>query len=245
MQVNTQKKFYQSHIFENYPHIVHGYSTKALGDMRNTGKRAAYARMLGLSSDSLVMAQQVHSDTVHTVDQLSKDPIPDTDGMVLPLKGRDNSGVALGIVVADCAPLLFFDRKERSIGAAHAGWKGSYKGIATNIINRMVSLGSKPEDILVSIGPRIGACCYSVPEDRAAAFLSAYDNDDRVASLKAGTWYLDIGYVNWLQLRNAGIPAENIDVSLSCTSCEYEAFYSYRKDSKETFGEIMGVIGFI
>jgi len=215
-----------------------------LGDMRRSENRASYVQMLGVSPHVLVTAEQVHGNVVKKAIRASKTPLSLADGIVLDISDNNSAGIALGIVVADCAPLLFFDKKERSIGAAHAGWKGSYKSIATNVVDYMLSLGSNPDDIMVSIGPHIGMCCYSVPKDRVDMFFSMYGNDAHIASYIDGVWHMDIGYINWLQLRSKGIPAENIDVPPTCTSCQSDLFYSYRKDTKEAFGEIMGVIAY-
>jgi len=65
----------------------------------------------------------------------------------------------------------------------------------------------------VFLGPHIGKCCYNVPEERANQFLSAYRNDTNIAKKRDGVWYLDIGYVNVLQLLAVGIPEENIEQS--------------------------------
>ena len=162
----VQTMYHQSRLLGTYPHVIHGYSTRMLGDMRRSENRASYVQMLGVSPHVLVTAEQVHGNVVKKAIRASKTPLSLADGIVLDISDNNSAGIALGIVVADCAPLLFFDKKERSIGAAHAGWKGSYKSIATNVVDYMLSLGSNPDDIMVSIGPHIGMCCYSVPKDR-------------------------------------------------------------------------------
>jgi YfiH family protein len=127
--------------------------------------------------------------------------------------------------------------------AVHAGWKGTKGEIAKHAVQAMVKRGAKVENILASIGPHIGMCCYSVDSDRVQYFSHMYPGDVNVLVEKNGTWHLDIGHVNYLQFIEAGILGDHIDESDLCTSCMIDEFFSYRKDTKETFGEMLGIIG--
>jgi len=84
-------------------------------------------------------------------------------------------------------------------------------------------------------------CCYDVPAERAQRFLDMFGNNPKVASLIEGKWHLDVGYANFLTFVDQGIFPKNIHSPIACTSCQVENFFSYRKDTKKTFGEIMGV----
>jgi YfiH family protein len=140
--------------------------------------------------------------------------------------------------------LLFTDIKGSVVAVAHAGWKGTLGGISANVISRIADLGINKHDILVSMGPHIGACCYDVPGERAKQFLSFHSNDPGVAFERKGTWYIDLAYSNRLQLQKAGVSSDHIESDAPCTSCNPESLYSFRRDTKATFGEIIGVIGF-
>lgn len=218
---------------------MYGFSTREQGDMRRDTKREAFLKFLSLDAASLVLAQQIHGDRIAVVTRKETGrQIPDVDGLV-----SADQHVILGVRVADCVPLLFVDPKTRIIGAAHAGWRGTVSGIAKGIIHTMKSLGAQPKNIVAFIGPHIGMCCYDVSGERAQLFLKTLHNDPKVASLIEGTWHLDLGYANFLTLIDGGILSSHIDGPPTCTSCQVDTFFSYRKDNKKTFGEQMGVIG--
>lgn len=233
--------FIESRLLRGCPGITHGFSTRALGDMRSDTNRQSF---LG-ESDRLLIPEQIHGNIVKTIDNLSISPVISADGLVLNTSDSNNHSVVLGVLVADCVPLLFADKKNNSIAVAHAGWKGTLGNIAANVVKQMVVCGTRREDIIVVIGPHIGMCCYDVPEDRVKLVQSVYGVDEKVAYKAGGLWHMDIGYINLLQLKRAGILGQHIDASPSCTSCQHDLFYSYRKDTKETFGETIGVIGYI
>jgi copper oxidase (laccase) domain-containing protein len=106
-----------------------------------------------------------------------------------------------------------------------------------------VKRGASRDRIIVSIGPHIGACCYSVPPERARRFLEGH-RYARAVTMRQEQWYLDLASVNTVQMIDAGIPADHIDGSDYCTSCRVDEFFSYRKDTGESYGEIMGFIAF-
>ena len=145
------------------------------------------------------------------------------------------------MLAADCVPLLFIDPKKRILGVAHAGWRGTLDGTAMHTVDAMKSLGSLPSDIVVSMGPHIGKCSYVVPEDRAMHFHEAFSEDTQVTLFDGNAWFVDLGLANCLMLMRSGILPDHIEHSAPCTYCSPD-YFSYRKDSKETFGEMLGVI---
>lgn len=144
----------------------------------------------------------------------------------------NQKGVFVGVLVADCVPILMVDPKKRIVAAIHAGWRGTLGNIAASAVKII------GKDIFVSIGPHIGPCCYTVPKDRADSF------NDTCTYFDGANWHLDLGCANRLQLTEAGVPAAHIDTPVVCTSCQSDIFYSYRKDTKEAFGEMLGFVGF-
>ncbi|MBI3577733.1 peptidoglycan editing factor PgeF [Candidatus Gottesmanbacteria bacterium] len=220
----------QSALLKRIPHLIHGFSTRAAGNMKkDLVARKKFIDSIGIDED-ISFPEQIHGAVVST----AREP-KGSDGLV----GRS----PVGIFTADCVPILCADPTTKTVAAVHAGWRGTLAGIAKNAVVAMKSTGSDTANIFVWIGPHIGACCYSVDPGRKSRFVEAFGDDVRVASFAENSWHLDLGYVNYRLLLESGIKPEHIDVALSCTSCQHDEFFSYRKDTKETFGEMMGVIG--
>lgn len=220
MLIKNKSGLFQSSLLLQFKEIQHRFSTKKQGDgRREVGKPGIY------------FPEQIHGNHVSYV---QKELItPGVDGLLA------TSGF-IGVRTADCVPLLFYDQSEKIIGAVHAGWKGTIANIAKQTV---LAMRSNPKNIMVCIGPHISMCHYNVPQDRAEKFLRIYPNDQRAVSKINGKWYLDIGYVNLIQLLQAGIAIDHIDAPPTCTYCQKDDFFSYRRDSKETFGEMVAVIG--
>ncbi len=207
--------------------FLHAFTTRGLGDMKKSKENRTKAmRELFGEERELMFGKQLHTNVVGI------------DAVV-----TNKPHAAVGVFVADCVPILLADIKKRVIGAVHAGWRGTLGGITTNAIREMNSYGSQPGNIIAVIGPHIGMCHYDVPEERAKKFLAAFGDDRKVASFFEGSWHVDLGWANYRQLLAQGITQEHIDAPPTCTACQIDTYFSYRKDSKETFGEIMGVVG--
>lgn len=220
---------------------LHGFSRRSAGDMRRKEIHSAFLTTLGISG-SLYMVRQVHGNRI-------VEPIPgeskqsEADGILL-LSSSDNRDTAIGILVADCVPIILADTDGVCIAAVHAGWKGTLLGIVSRAVSRMKDAGAKPEHIIAGIGPRIGPCCYNVPEDRAQIIRGEFGEDPRFCYSMNTSWYVDIGYLNMMQLEKSGVSRDRIDAAPMCTSCQVSELYSYRKDSKDSFGEQAGIIAF-
>lgn len=199
-----------------------------------TEKREDFLDELGIRD--VTMGQQVHGTRFAYVKESDKGKVlPGMDGLIA------TSG-SIAVTFADCVPLLAVDPKAGIIGTAHAGWKGTLAGIATELIRQMKNAGADVGNIYISIGPHIGMCCYNVLEDRVLAFQKRFGRNGKIAARIQGEWHLDIGYANFQLLRAAGVPAFHIDAPPTCTSCQVAIFNSYRKDPKEKFGVQLGVI---
>lgn len=229
---------YQSSLISGLNGVVHGYSTRALGDARKPENAKAFVRMLTGMDCTYIRAQQIHGATIGLVTPNSPPTLLGVDGLV-----SHDKNILLEVHVADCVPLLFVDPVARITGVAHAGWKGTAAHITKNVIEKMVHEGASLSHIRVSIGPHIGRCCYTVPEDRVSIFQAAFGTDPNITVKLGNDWHLDIGYANRVDILSSGISEKHIDAPIVCTSCRVETFYSYRKETKETFGEIIGVIG--
>ena len=203
-----------------------------------TINRDRVAAALAVVPQALLGLHQVHSaDVVIVTDPTAKRPQADALVTALP-------GIALSILTADCQPVLFADPVRRVIGAAHAGWKGAVAGVLEATVAAMVSLGSRPADIAVAIGPSISQRNYEVgPEfydtvmsaDVTAARFFAKGKDDRLQ--------FDLPGYGLLRLRRAGVG--QAEWTRHCTYADPARFFSYRRSvhAKEAdYGRLLAAI---
>jgi len=187
-----------------------------------------------------IVANQTHSSNIHIVKESKTEgwnsldtAIENCDALI-----TNQKNIMLTILTADCVPILLFDKKQNVISAIHAGWKGTEQKILYKTIEKMKEIfNSNPKDILASIAPSIGKCCYEVDWNVAKHFKdteNAYEN-------RGEKQMLDLPYVNKVQLLQAGIDEHNIELSNVCTACEVEEYFSYRKE-KGCSGRFMSMI---
>jgi polyphenol oxidase len=147
-------------------------------------------------------------------------------------------GIAVAVFVADCVPALIADARTGAFAAVHAGWRGTLAGVIGATVTALAELGSRPSDLLVALGPAIGACCFEVGAEVAEPFRRF----DSVVKDSAGAPRVDLRATLRLQLLAAGVPADAIDASAACTKCDPAGrFYSYRRDRGQT-GQHLGFI---
>lgn len=155
----------------------------------------------------------------------------------------DNPAVSLFMRYADCVPLLFHDPKQNVIGLAHAGWMGTVKGVAEVAIKAMIEkYKSKPENIIVGIGPSISVDHYEIGEDVAMQFREKYSEDsEKILQTRDGKLYLDLWVANALQLKKLGV--EQIQVAGLCTACHTNDWFSHRAEKGKTgrFGVLLAL----
>jgi hypothetical protein len=187
--------------------------------------RAIATERLGFSPDRLVTCYQVHSTAVVTVEKpWPHDAAPRADGLV-----TRGSGVALGILTADCAPILFADPVANVIGAAHGGWRGALGGIIEAALDRMEALGAKRARIRAGIGPCIAQRSYEVGPEFPEPFL-AHDPASAASFAPAertGRFKFDLpGYIEG-RLARAGV--STVERAPHDTVAENTHFFSYRR----------------
>ena len=137
-------------------------------------------------------------------------------------------GIALGILSADCAPVLFADVRAGVIGACHAGWRGALAGVSDATIDAMIALGAKREHISAAIGPCIGQVSYEVSAPFRDEFLAG-DIDNAAffaAGKRDGHWQFDLPAYLMQRLRQAGVKMENLGLD---TCSDADRFFSYRR----------------
>ncbi|MBE7638077.1 peptidoglycan editing factor PgeF [Sneathiella sp. P13V-1] len=181
--------------------------------------------LLDLPASALRTLYQIHSAEVVTVDEQTDFSSPiQADAMV-----TKTPGLALGILTADCVPILFADTEAGVIGAAHSGWKGSLGNIARHVLAAMEKLGATKENIQVAIGPSIQQPSYEVGPDFPAPFLF----QDRelgcffIPSKNEGHWMFDL--TGFVQHRIAREGVTQIERLGHDTYKDPRQFYSYRR----------------
>jgi YfiH family protein len=197
------------------------------GDMpeRVAENRARAMAMLDLAGDRLVTCHQIHSPDVVAVEApWRREDNPRADALVTVRRG-----VALGILTADCVPVLLADPAAGVIGAAHAGWKGALDGIVAATVEAMVGLGAAPGRMRAAIGPCIAQRSYEVGPEFPAPFLAAdaANGDFFAPARRQGHFMFDIGGFVERRLIEAGIGA--IQRAPCDTVAEETRFFSYRR----------------
>ncbi len=205
--------------------------------------RAALLADIGAAEWDVVMAEQTHGNRVGIVEDRTtrgwteaETAIPDTDALV-----TNKERLLLGILTADCVPILLYDPDRRVVGAVHAGWRGTAAHIVSKTVETMVSrYDASPSRIVAGIGPAIGGCCYEVDEAVAKHFV-AYPQSSVKSARK---YYIDLKDINKYQLIEAGILPDNIEINDCCTACDNERFFSYRKECgcKGRFLSFIGLV---
>jgi len=173
----------------------------------------------------LVTLYQIHS--AQAVAVTTPWDIPDNpkaDAMA-----TDKSGIALGILTADCAPVLLADSRAHVIGAAHAGWNGALSGVTDSVVDAMERLGARREEISAVVGPCIGRAAYETGPEFKPRFVAADPANDRFfeKSAREGHWQFDLPAYVAHRLRQSGVGI--VETINACTYENEADFFSYRR----------------
>ncbi len=195
--------------------------------------REILAKKFDFYIDNLIYMDQTHSDNIQIINDTFTNKQENCDGII-----TNKPNIPLMVMVADCIPVLLFDREKKVIGAVHAGRNGTFKSISKKAVELMTKeFGSNPEDIIVSLGPSIHSCCYEVGENLADIAKKSFGK--KYVLKRDGSFYLDLQILNFDQLKSVGVKEENIEISKICTSCD-KNYFSYRRDG--VTGRFAGVI---
>lgn len=199
-----------------------------------------FARAVGYAPGTLYDVDQVHGRSVRLVG-VGDDPADvrrdQADAVV-----ATTPGVAIGVKVADCVPLLLFDRGTRRAAAIHAGWRGVVAGVVEAGVGALLALPEvRGDGLCAAIFPHIGRCCFEVGEDVAAALLAVSPDPDVVdrARLKP---HVDLAALITAKLARLGVERERIDAVQGCTRCEPERFFSYRRDGRRSGRHVAAIV---
>jgi polyphenol oxidase len=203
--------------------------------------RARAAARLGVAADRLSGVYQVHSATCVTLEApIRRGEAPRADAMVTRVPG-----LALGILSADCAPVLFADAGARVIGAAHAGWKGALAGVTDAALAAMEALGASRERIHAAVGPCIARTSYEVDDAFAARFRDADPANERFfTDGRAGHPRFDLEAYVTHRLAAAGVG--RVEALGLDTYANEPRFYSYRRATHQgepSYGRQISLIG--
>ncbi len=183
------------------------------------------AEMIGCRGRDLVTCRQIHSNVVHVVRTPWKDDnAPNADAMVTYVPD-----IAIGILTADCAPVLFADPDNRIIGAAHAGWRGAKAGILEATVGSMVSLGADASRIVAAVGPCIRQPSYEVDMTFRAAFLEDDDSSRDLFELSSRPGHYLFDLASYVERRLGLMGLMKTDVLPFDTRADEERFFSYRR----------------
>lgn len=279
--------------FTKFPWLLHGFSTRLGGVSKIYGGSAlnlgftahdtkaavernrrefisaltALAERKSPSSTGqppLVTLRQIHSDLIQRIAEIPQSNAPLAgDGMV-----TDVPEILLGILAADCLPVIIADPKRRAIGVFHAGWRGTAKRIVEKGVGEMHRwFGSESRDLKAAIGPGIRGCCYAVGPEVQSTFEAQFSYGSELFhetkeqneihekypllfltarapghSELPKKIFLDLAEANRRQLIAAGVLSKNISDLGLCTHCRQDMFFSHRREKGVT-GRMMAAVG--
>lgn len=194
--------------------------------------------MLHIAENRLVLPDQTHSNNVKIMDEKftmmalknQEKYVQNCDGLV-----TDCKSLFLGILTADCLPIVFYDPLKKVIGIAHAGWQGTANGICLEVIDKMVGVyQANPQNLIVGVGPSISVNNYEVGSDFIDNFSGIIPQNmlETAIKIRNEKVLFDLYKVNEYQLLYKGVKHENIHNSNVC-SFDSTAFFSYRKSPKQ------------
>ena len=235
-------------------HVLAGFTTRRGGV--STGRFAqlnfsrrwpeegdAVARNLRLLGDSegfdpehLYTVDQVHGARGVCCDGLSPDQVrtQEADYLVCAEPGK-----VLGIITADCIPVLLWDPQAECVAAAHAGWRGLVAGVLEAAVADLTArYGASPGSLRAALGPAIGPCCFEVGPEVAAEFSA------RVLTVRlvSGRPHVDLHLDALQRLRSLGLREEHVEVVAECTCCNPDKYHSYRRDGAR-IGQHLSFVG--
>jgi len=280
----------QADLLAQIPRLLHGFSTRQGGFSKTYGGRAlnlgftahdspaavkrnrelfvsvVAARAperpgFGPRGMALVTLRQIHSDIIHPITRVPAEPLAG-DGLI-----TSEPGLLLGVLTADCLPVMVVDPRLRAVGVFHAGWRGTLKRIVEKGVGEMrCRFGSRPRDLFAAIGPGIRSCCYEVGPEVRQAFESqfSYGNELFRETMERNEIhekypllfltarapghselpkkiFVDLAEANRRQLVNAGVPRKNITDLRLCTACHLDLFFSHRAEKGVTGRMLAGV----
>ncbi|MBE7034075.1 MAG: peptidoglycan editing factor PgeF [Ruminococcaceae bacterium] len=246
---------YQSKVFEKFPKIVHGFTTREGGVSKGQYESLSLSPYRGDDIECVHKNEEILCDSLDLdYSRLSSTKQEHTDN--IEIINKENIGIGVhsqwgkgvdAVITreknvpilcysADCVPIIMYASDIEAIAAIHSGWKGTQLKIAEKTAKKLIEMGANSENIYTAIGPCIGKCCYEVSGDVAEQFDEKY-----YTAKDGGKYMLDLEKANFDMLLNLNIPEENISVSGICTKCNNDLFFSHRGQGGKS-GTLGGII---
>lgn len=233
---------------DKVPFVTQAFTTIEAGNMsfsRDKNKDRVRERYLGITKEfdldytRMVNLCQVHGTDVFVAGKnYAKD---EEEKLVFDAAITDQPGICLCTVHADCVPVYFADKKNRCIGLAHSGWKGTYGGISLNVLDKMNEYyGTRSEDVSVTIGPCICMVCFEVRDDVYSLFLEKYPQFGKYITRTN----IDLAGIIKSSLAEYGVKEENISEYGLCTCCSKDLLYSHRRATKNDISDMGAMAAF-
>ncbi len=202
-------------------------------------------KAVGIHDLRVVTMKQMHGDHIVEVKDKDLKEAGEADGMV-----TTQDEAFLGVLTADCVPILISLPSRRLTAVVHAGWRGTLAGLTPKMVTYLhdrFHVGT--ESLEVALGPAIGPCCYEVQGDVSEPLLAKWGGlAEGCLDKKNGKHFVDLRNLNALLFEESGVPPEQIFTLGPCTACTPDEFYSYRRDgyaAKEDTGRQLSFAGWL
>jgi hypothetical protein len=232
-------------ILNHHSQLVQGITDKHFGNIdcrfgkkkHLLEKRKKLKNIFNIATKNLYEMEQTHGSVVKIIDQrMPERVIIGADALI-----SDKKDIFLMIKTADCFPIIYFDPVAEVIAAIHVGWRGAMENILSKVLTKMsVKFGTKPENLIVAVGPGIQKCCYKYRNFKQEKLLS-WQNFIRTESTGKS---VDLQGFITSQLTSLGIKSSNIEMADECTCCSQRFFSHYRaQKTLEQEGRFATIIG--
>lgn len=223
-----------------FPYANNNMSLES-SDNQTVNNRLKLSEKIKLPLENFVYQYQTHTKNIELVTACHKGrgitdirhAIQENDAMI-----TSEPEICIVVMAADCVPVFLFDSKKNIIAAIHAGWKGTVQKIVYETVTTMIKeYNSNPADIIAGIGPSIGSCCYEIGNEVVSIISENFTNYKELLIYKSEQqkFHFDLWLSNKLQLIDAGVKSENIEIANICTKCNNNSFYSARCGDKGRF----------
>jgi YfiH family protein len=206
------------------------------------GNRSTFARSFNLAPHQLLTVKQVHGKDILLIDEANPDLSHflnlEVDAIV-----TNQRDIVIGVLTADCLPVLLWHPEKEIIAAAHIGWRGAANGLLNKTIETICQhFSCQTQELFAAIGPGIAAHQFEVDRPVRDAFRKGTGFWDQIATeTSLGHWQVNLQLSCQLQLEHLGLQQQHIECSEKCTCCHPELFFSYRRDQGKT-GRQLGFI---
>ncbi|NIQ40118.1 MAG: peptidoglycan editing factor PgeF, partial [Proteobacteria bacterium] len=259
LQTRNGLGFYQASHLDASGRVIHAFTTRqggvspppfhslnlstSAGDQETYVKsnREILMRTFGLDPSVLLTVNQVHEADILILESSTPAEVSRVSRDAIITKRR---GIAIGVLTADCVPILVFDPVHRAVAAIHAGWKGIAGDLVGKTIRTMIDrFETRPEKLRAAVGPSIGPCCYEV-DDPVRSALSHYPDgwSKWAKAVSPRSWMLNLSQASVDLLLGSGVRPDNLVFFDICSHCHPDLFYSHRRDNGRTGRQISFVM---